>query len=127
MLILGVVDDVVIVLMLVKCMLDVGFIIVCNVGVLGYVDVVLCNVIDCGLIFGLCMLVVMVLIGFIGGYVDDDIGFLLDISFVGFSGVVDGVDVVCVCVCEDVKCGVDVIKFMVSVGVFSNEILVGVL
>ncbi len=122
---LGVVDDAVIAPTLAKRTLDAGFTTVRNVGAPGYVDVALRNAIDRGLIPGPRMLVATVPIGSTGGHADDDTGFSSDISFAGPSGVADGVDAVRARVREDVKRGADVIKFMASAGVLSNETSVG--
>ena len=46
-------------------------------------------------------------------------------EFTGGSGVVDGVDAVRAKVRDNVKHGADVIKFMASAGVLSNEASVG--
>ena len=122
---LGVVDDAVIAPTLAKRTLDAGFTPVRNVGAPGYVDVALRNAIDRGLIPGPRMLVATVPLGSTGGHADDTTGFSPDIHFEGPTGVADGVDAVRARVREDVKRGADVIKFMASAGVLSNEASVG--
>lgn len=108
----------------VKVMLDVGFIIVCNVGVFGFVDVVLRDVINVGDVVGLCMFVVGLSLGVIGGYCDSNFLFY---EYDNYSeGVVDGLWEVCKKVCWNIKYGVIVIKFCVIGGVLFKGIKVGV-
>lgn len=69
----------------VKIMLDLGFIMVCNLGD-GYNEiVVLRNVISKGYVIGLCIYIVVKFIVIIGGYVDLSNGlfylFCLDVGF----------------------------------------------
>jgi len=122
---LDVIDDAVIAPTLAKRTLDAGFTTVRNVGAPGYVDVSLRNAIDRGQIPGPRMLVATVPLGSTGGHADDTTGFSPDIRFEGPTGVADGVDAVRARVREDVKRGADVIKFMASAGVLSNEASVG--
>jgi imidazolonepropionase-like amidohydrolase len=108
-----------------KRTLDAGFTTVRNVGAPGYIDVALRNAINRGLIQGPRMLVATVPIGATGGHVDETTGFAPDVEFHGVTGVADGVDAVRARVRENVKRGADVIKFMASAGVLSNEKSVG--
>ena len=108
-----------------KRTLDAGFTTVRNVGAPGYIDVALRNAINRGLIQGPRMLVATVPIGATGGHVDETTGFAPDVEFHGVTGVADGVDAVRARVRENVKRGADVIKFMASAGVLSNETSVG--
>ena len=108
-----------------KRTLDAGFTTVRNVGAPGYIDVALRNAINRGLLQGPRMLVATVPIGATGGHVDETTGFAPDIEFHGVTGVADGVDAVRERVRENVKRGADVIKFMASAGVLSNETSVG--
>ena len=64
-------------------------------------------------------------LGATGGHADGGTGFAPNIEFRGETGVADGVDAVRARVREDVKHGADVIKFMASAGVLSNEASVG--
>ena len=64
-------------------------------------------------------------LGATGGHADGGTGFAPNIEFHGETGVADGVDAVRARVREDVKHGADVIKFMASAGVLSNEASVG--
>lgn len=122
---LDVIDDAVIAPTLARRTLDAGFTAVRNVRTPGHVDVSLRNAIDRGLIPGPRMLVATVPLGSTGGHADDTTGFSPDITFGGPTGVADGVDAVRARVREDVKRGADVIKFMASAGVLSNEASVG--
>jgi len=108
-----------------KRTLDSGFTTVRNVGAPGYIDVALRNAINRGLIQGPRMLVATLPIGATGGHVDGTTGFAPNIEFQGVTGVADGVDAVRERVRENVKHGADVIKFMASAGVLSNEASVG--
>ena len=108
-----------------KRTLDAGFTTVRNVGAPGYIDVALRNAINRGLIQGPRMLVATVPIGATGGHVDGTTGFAPNVEFQGVTGVADGVDAVRERVRENVKHGADVIKFMASAGVLSNEASVG--
>ena len=121
----SVVDDAVLAPTLAKRTLDAGFTTVRNVGAPGYVDVALRDAIDRGLIPGPRMQVATLAIGSTGGHADDSTGFSPDITFAGPSGVANGVDGVRERVRENVKRGADVIKFMASAGVLSNETSVG--
>ena len=64
-------------------------------------------------------------LGATGGHADGTTGFAPNIEFHGETGVADGVDAVRERVRENVKHGADVIKFMASAGVLSNETSVG--
>lgn len=118
-------DDAVLAPTLAKRTLDAGFTTVRNVGAPAYIDVALRDAIDRGQIPGPRMLVATVPIGSTGGHADDSTGFSPDITFGGPTGVADGVDAVRARVRENVKRGADVIKFMASAGVLSNEASVG--
>jgi len=108
-----------------KRTLDAGFTTVRNVGADEYIDVALRNAINRGLVTGPRMLVATVPIGATGGHVDETTGFAPNIEFHGVTGVANGVDAVRERVRENVKHGADVIKFMASAGVLSNETSVG--
>jgi imidazolonepropionase-like amidohydrolase len=108
-----------------KRTLEAGFTTVRNVGAPEYIDVALRNAINRGLVEGPRMLVATVPIGSTGGHVDETTGFAPNIEFHGVTGVANGVDAVRERVRENVKRGADVIKFMASAGVLSNETSVG--
>ena len=105
--------------------LDAGYTTVRNVGAPDYIDVALRTAINRGLLEGPRMLVATVPIGATGGHVDGTTGFAPNIEFHGVTGVANGVDQVRERVRENVKRGADVIKFMASAGVLSNETSVG--
>lgn len=108
-------------------MLQVGFIIVCDVGVYcGFVDIVLCDVINVGEIFGLCMFVVGVYIIVFGGggeIIGLFVGIVVLLEFC--QGVLKGVDQVCKYVDLIFDYGVDLIKVIVIGVVFVNGIELG--
>jgi imidazolonepropionase-like amidohydrolase len=108
-----------------KRTLEAGFTTVRNVGAPEYIDVALRNAINRGLVEGPRMLVATVPIGSTGGHVDETTGFAPNIEFHGVTGVANGVDAERERVRENVKRGADVIKFMASAGVLSNETSVG--
>lgn len=118
-------DDAVLAPTLARRTLDAGFTTVRNVGAPAYIDVALRDAIDRGQIPGPRMLVATVPIGATGGHADGSTGFSPDITFGGPTGVADGVEAVRAKVRENVKRGADVIKFMASAGVLSNEASVG--
>ncbi len=121
----GPMDSAVIAPTFAKRTLDAGFTTVRNVGAGDYIDVALRNAINRGLIPGPRMLVATMPIGATGGHVDGTTGFAPNVAFEGVTGVADGVDAVRARVRENVKHGADVIKFMASAGVLSNEASVG--
>ncbi len=108
-----------------KRTLDAGFTTVRNLGSNAYIDVALRNAIDRGLVEGPRILAATLPLGATGGHADDSTGFAPNIEFHGETGVANGVDAVRARVRENVKRGADVIKFMASAGVLSNETSVG--
>ena len=122
---LGPIDYAVVAPTLAKRTLDAGFTTVRNLGSGDYIDVALRNAIDRGGIEGPRIIAATWALGATGGHADDTTGLAPGVSFGGESGVVDGVDAVRAKVREDVKHGADVIKFMASAGVLSNEASVG--
>jgi imidazolonepropionase-like amidohydrolase len=105
--------------------LEAGFTTVRNLGSGDYLDVALRNAIGRGQIEGPRILAATLPLGATGGHADDSTGFAPNIEFHGETGVADGVDAVRARVRENVKRGADVIKFMASAGVLSNEESVG--
>lgn len=122
---LGPMDAAVLAPTLAKRTLDAGFTTVRNLGAGDYVDVALRNAIDRGQIPGPRILAATVPLGATGGHADGSTGFAPNVRFEGVDGVADGVDAVRARVRENVKRGADVIKFMASAGVLSNEASVG--
>ncbi len=122
---LGPMDAAVIAPTLARRTLDAGFTTVRNLGAGDYVDVALRDAIERGQIPGPRILAATVAIGATGGHADDSTGFSPNVRFAGVNGVADGVDAVRARVRENVKHGADVIKFMASAGVLSNEASVG--
>jgi imidazolonepropionase-like amidohydrolase len=122
---LGPMDYAVVSPMLAKRTLDAGFTTVRNVGAGDYIDVALRNAINRGQIEGPRILAATVALGSTGGHADDTTGFAPNIEFHGETGVANGIDGVRARVRENVKRGADVIKFMASAGVLSNEASVG--
>jgi imidazolonepropionase-like amidohydrolase len=122
---LGPMDAAVIAPTLAKRTLDAGFTTVRNVGAGGYVDIALRNAIDRGQVPGPRILAATLPIGSTGGHVDDTTGFSPEVQFAGPTGVANGVEAVRERVRENIKRGADVIKFMASAGVLSNETSVG--
>lgn len=122
---LGPMDYAVVAPTLARRTLDAGFTTVRNVGAGDYIDVALRNAIDRGQIAGPRILAATVPIGSTGGHADDSTGFSPNVRFEGITGVADGVEAVRERVRENVKRGADVIKFMASAGVLSNEASVG--
>jgi imidazolonepropionase-like amidohydrolase len=122
---LGPMDFAVLAPMLARRTLDAGFTTVRNVGAGDYIDVALRNAIDRGQVIGPRILAATVAIGSTGGHADDSTGFSPNVQFQGITGVANGVDGVRERVRENVKRGADVIKFMASAGVLSNEASVG--
>ncbi|HVI25897.1 MAG TPA: amidohydrolase family protein [Xanthomonadaceae bacterium] len=122
---LGPMDAAVIAPTLAKRTLDAGFTTVRNLGAGDYIDVALRNAIDRGQIPGPRILAATVPLGATGGHADGSTGFAPNVRFEGVDGVADGVDAVRARVRENVKRGADVIKFMASAGVLSNEASVG--
>jgi len=108
-----------------KRTLDAGFTTVRNLGSGSYIDVALRNAIDRGLVEGPRILAATLPLGATGGHADDTTGFAPNIEFHGETGVANGIDAVRARVRENVKRGADVIKFMASAGVLSNETSVG--
>lgn len=105
--------------------LEAGFTTVRNLGSAEYIDVALRNAIDRGQLPGPRIVAATLALGATGGHADPDTGFSPFIQFNGASGVVDGADAIRQRVRENVKRGADVIKFMASAGVLSNEQSVG--
>jgi imidazolonepropionase-like amidohydrolase len=105
--------------------LEAGFTTVRNLGSGNWLDVALRNAIDRGQIEGPRILAATLPLGATGGHADDTTGIAPNIEFRDETGVSDGVDAVRHRVREDVKHGADVIKFMASAGVLSNEASVG--
>jgi imidazolonepropionase-like amidohydrolase len=122
---LGPMDAAVIAPTLARRTLDAGFTTVRNVGAGGYVDIALRNAINRGQIEGPRILAATLPIGATGGHVDGTTGFSPEVQFAGPSGVANGVEAVRERVRENIKRGADVIKFMASAGVLSNETSVG--
>ncbi|WP_159015510.1 metal-dependent hydrolase family protein [Cognatiluteimonas profundi] len=122
---LGSMDYAVVAPTLAKRTLDAGFTTVRNVGADDYVDIALRNAINRGQIEGPRILAATVALGSTGGHADDTTGFAPNIEFHGETGVANGVEGVRERVRENVKRGADVIKFMASAGVLSNETSVG--
>jgi len=122
---LGPMDYAVVAPTLARRTIEAGFTTVRNVGSADFIDVALRNAIDRGQVVGPRILASTWALGATGGHVDASTGFAPNISFGGDSGVVDGVDGVRAKVRDDVKHGADVIKFMASAGVLSNEQSVG--
>jgi imidazolonepropionase-like amidohydrolase len=122
---LGPMDAAVIAPTLARRTLDAGFTTVRNLGAGDYIDVALRNAIDRGQLQGPRIVAATVALGATGGHADDSTGFSPGVRFEGVNGVADGVDAVRARVRENVKRGADVIKFMASAGVLSNEASVG--
>ena len=122
---LGPMDTAVLAPTLARRTLDAGFTTVRNLGSGDFLDVALRNAIDRGLIEGPRILAATWALGATGGHADGSTGLAPGVEFTGGSGVVDGVDAVRAKVRDNVKHGADVIKFMASAGVISNEASVG--
>jgi imidazolonepropionase-like amidohydrolase len=122
---LGAIDYAVVAPTLAKRTLDAGFTTVRNLGSGDYIDVALRNAIDRGEIQGPRIIAATWALGATGGHADDTTGLAPGVSLGGDGGVVDGVDAVRAKVRDNVKHGADVIKFMASAGVLSNEASVG--
>lgn len=105
--------------------LEAGFTTVRNAGSAEFIDVALRNAIDRGEVRGPRILASGVALGSTGGHADLGTGFSPYLRFDGFSGIADGVDAIRAKVRFDVKYGADVIKFMASAGVLSEEQSVG--
>lgn len=121
----GPIDEAVTAHVFAKRTLDAGFTTVRNLGSGDYIDVALRNAIDRGLVEGPRILAATLPLGATGGHADRSTGFAPNIEFHGETGVANGVDAVRARVRENVKHGADVIKFMASAGVLSNEAAVG--
>lgn len=102
-----------------------GFTTVRNLGSAEFIDVALRNAINRGEVQGPRILASGVALGATGGHADGGTGFSPYLHFSGFSGIADGVDAIRAKVRFDVKYGADVIKFMASAGVLSEEESVG--
>jgi imidazolonepropionase-like amidohydrolase len=110
-----------------KCTLEAGFTTCRDVGAAAFIDVALRNAINSGEIVGPRLLVATLAIGSTGSHVDLN-GFSPYINWLypeHMSGVADGVEGVRKQVRYNVKYGADVIKFMASAGVLSEEESVG--
>ncbi|MEO8671705.1 MAG: amidohydrolase family protein [Tahibacter sp.] len=105
--------------------LDAGFTTVRSLGSDEFIDVALRNAIDRGEVVGPRIVAAGIALGSTGGHADDGTGFSPYLHNDGFSGIADGVDVIRAKVRFDVKHGADVIKFMASAGVLSEEESVG--
>lgn len=105
--------------------LEAGFTTVRNVGSAEFIDVALRNAIQRGEVRGPRILASGVALGATGGHADGGTGFSPYLRMEGFSGIADGVDAIRAKVRFDVKHGADVIKFMASAGVLSEEESVG--
>ncbi|HEY2346849.1 MAG TPA: amidohydrolase family protein [Xanthomonadaceae bacterium] len=102
-----------------------GFTTVRNVGSPSYIDVALRNAVDRGTIPGPRILAATMPLGATGGHADGMTGFSPWLVDTEPSGVVDGIDAIRLKVRDEIKHGADVIKFMASAGVLSNENSVG--
>lgn len=102
-----------------------GFTTVRNLGSAEFIDVALRNAISRGEVQGPRILASGVALGATGGHADGGTGFSPYLQFEGFNGIADGVDAIRAKVRFDVKYGADVIKFMASAGVLSEEESVG--
>jgi imidazolonepropionase-like amidohydrolase len=122
---IGPMDDAVLAPTLARRTLEAGFTTVRNLGSGDWLDVALRNAIDRGLIEGPRILAATLPLGSTGGHADEGTGFAPNIEFHGETGVADGIDAIRHRVRENVKHGADVIKFMASAGVLSNEQSVG--
>lgn len=105
--------------------LEAGFTTVRNVGSAEFIDVALRNAISRGEVRGPRILASGLALGATGGHADGGTGFSPYIKSEGFSGIADGVDEIRAKIRFDVKYGADVIKFMASAGVLSEEESVG--
>lgn len=101
-----------------KTTLEAGFTTVRNLGAFGYSDVALRDAINAGDVPGPRMLVSGPPLSITGGHAD--VNLLAPEFDFSADGVADGVDVVIHKVRENIKYGVDVIKFMASGGVLSK-------
>lgn len=105
--------------------LEAGFTTVRNVGSAEFIDVALRNAISRGEVRGPRILASGLALGATGGHADGGTGFSPYIKSEGFNGIADGVDEIRAKIRFDVKYGADVIKFMASAGVLSEEESVG--
>jgi imidazolonepropionase-like amidohydrolase len=105
--------------------LEAGFTTVRNVGSAEFIDVALRNAISRGEVRGPRILASGLALGATGGHADGGTGFSPYIKSEGFSSIADGVDEIRAKIRFDVKYGADVIKFMASAGVLSEEESVG--
>ncbi len=105
--------------------LEAGFTTVRNLGSAEYIDVALRNAIDRGQLPGPRILAAALPLGATGGHADGGTGLSPYLEVHALSGVADGVEAIRKRVRENVKHGADVIKFMASAGVLSNEQSVG--
>ncbi len=100
--------------------LEAGFTTIRDVGAREYVDVALRNAINRGVVVGPRMQVATLTVGATGGH-GDLVGFSPNLRFDEFSGIADGVDAIRKLVRTEIKHGADVIKFMATAGVLSEE------
>lgn len=100
--------------------LEAGFTTIRDVGAREYVDVALRNAINRGAVVGPRMQVATLTVGATGGH-GDLVGFSPNLRFDEFSGIADGVDAIRKLVRTEIKHGADVIKFMATAGVLSEE------
>ncbi len=104
---------------------EAGFTTIRNVGAGNYIDFALKRAIDTGKIAGPRMLASGPALGATGGHTDLS-GMSPYIRFEGdIGGVADGVDAIRKKIRENIKYGADVIKFMATAGVLSEEESVG--
>ncbi len=114
-------DDAVLAPTFAKRTLDAGFTTVRSLGSAEYVDLALRNAVDKGYLPGPRILTATIGLGATGGHADRGTGLSPYIELHTTTGVTDGVDALRRHVRENVKRGADVIKFMASAGVLSNE------
>lgn len=104
--------------------LEAGFTTVRDVGADEFIDLALRNAINRDEVIGPRIQASGLALGATGGHVDVN-GFSPYLKFQQFSGVADGVDEIRKLVRLDVKNGADLIKFIASAGVLSEEESVG--
>lgn len=104
--------------------LEAGFTTIRDLGSMEYIDVALRNAIDRGEIPGPRMAVATLALGSTGGH-NDLSGFSPYLRFTSFFGIADGVNEIQKLVRTEIKYGADVVKFMATAGVISEEESVG--
>ncbi len=105
--------------------LQAGFTTVRNLGSPEFIDVALRNAIDRGEVDGPRIVAATMPLGATGGHADDTTNFSPYLAFHQMTAIADGVDAVRKQVRFNIKYGADVIKFMASAGVLSEEESVG--